>query len=95
MKTDKSSLDVKAAVRSTAAASPTKSNLNERGLRRLKNVIQPHGPLPISRSSWFAGVKAGLYPRPVRLGPRMVAYREVDIQKLIDDGVAASSDGVL
>jgi prophage regulatory protein len=95
MKTDKSSVDVKAAVRPTAADSPAKSNLNERGLRRLRDVIRPHGPLPISRSSWFAGVKAGLYPRPVRLGPRMVAYREVDIQTLIDDGVAASSDRVL
>lgn len=40
--------------------------------------------IPVSRSSWFAGVKAGKYPPPdVRLGARTVCWRLSTIQKLI------------
>lgn len=39
---------------------------------------------PVSKSSWFAGIKAGIYPQPVKLGPRMAAYRVEDIKALIE-----------
>lgn len=39
---------------------------------------------PVSKSSWFAGIKAGIYPQPVKLGPRMSAYRVEDIKALIE-----------
>jgi hypothetical protein len=39
------------------------------GLRRLKSIIKPGGPIPVGKSTWYAGVKSGLYPAPVRLGP--------------------------
>ncbi len=42
------------------------------------------GPFPVSRSKWWAGVKAGLYPKPVKLGPRTTAWRVEDIRALIE-----------
>lgn len=57
------------------------------GLRRLKSVIGPEGPIPVSRSTWWAGVKSGRFPAPVKLGPRTTAWRAEDIAKLIEDGI--------
>src|SRR5258706_14615524 len=45
------------------------------GLVRLHDILAPTGPLPISRSSWWAGVASGRYPKPVKLGPRITAWR--------------------
>ena len=39
--------------------------------------------IPISASSWWAGVKSGKYPKPVKLGPRTTAWRAEDIRELI------------
>ncbi len=39
--------------------------------------------VPISRSSWFAGVKSGRYPKPVRLSERRVAWRASDIRSFV------------
>lgn len=40
--------------------------------------------LPFSRSAFFAGIAAGTYPAPVRLGARAVAWKCDDIRKLLD-----------
>ena len=40
--------------------------------------------IPISRSTWWAGVKSGRYPAPVKLGPRITAWRMSDILELIE-----------
>jgi prophage regulatory protein len=66
-------------------------NLNpwpDDGFVRLCSILAPTGPLPISRSSWWAGVATGRYPKPVKLGPRITAWRVVDIRKLIEQGAA-------
>jgi predicted DNA-binding transcriptional regulator AlpA len=55
-------------------------------LFRLREIIgTPDHPgiIPISRSSWYAGVRKGRFPRPVKLGPRTSAWREADIEALI------------
>jgi len=39
--------------------------------------------IPVSRSHWWAGVKAGKYPAPVKLGARTTAWRSDDIDRLI------------
>jgi len=39
--------------------------------------------IPVKRSSWWAGVKTGRYPKPVKLGPRMTAWRVEDIRAFI------------
>jgi len=39
--------------------------------------------IPISKSTWWAGVKSGRFPASVRLGPRITAWRVEDIRELI------------
>lgn len=65
---------------------PNPINPNPSSLLRLKHVIAPHGPIPVSKSTWWAGVKSGKYPQPVKLGERITAWRAEDIQALIDEG---------
>lgn len=40
--------------------------------------------LPIGQSTWWAGVKSGKYPAPVKLGPHTTAWRAEDIRALIE-----------
>lgn len=56
-------------------------------LLRLKAIIAPNGPICVSRSTWWAGVRSGRFPKPVKLGPRISAWREEDIRKLIHRGI--------
>jgi predicted DNA-binding transcriptional regulator AlpA len=53
-------------------------------LVRLPTVLQI---IPVSRSTWWAGVKIGRFPPPVRLGPRTVAWRKADILAIAENGV--------
>lgn len=67
------------------------SGLLSNGLRRLKSILKPQGPIPVSKSTWWSGVKSGRFPSPVKLGPRITAWREADIQRLIDKGIGSSN----
>ncbi len=64
-------------------------NLPETGFLRLPQIIgnpQKGIPpiIPVSRSTWWAGVKSGRYPAPVKmLGQRITALRVEDILALI------------
>jgi predicted DNA-binding transcriptional regulator AlpA len=60
--------------------------LPETGFVRLSGILAPHGPIPVSKSTWWVGVKSGRYPAPVKLGPRITAWRVEDIRKLIQTG---------
>ncbi|GJL72534.1 MAG: hypothetical protein NMNS01_17330 [Nitrosomonas sp.] len=40
--------------------------------------------IPVSKSTWWAGVKTGRYPKPIKLGPRVTAWRVEDIRALIE-----------
>jgi prophage regulatory protein len=45
--------------------------------------------IPVSKSTWWAGVKSGRYPQPVRtLGERITAWRVEDIRGLIERAAA-------
>jgi predicted DNA-binding transcriptional regulator AlpA len=57
------------------------------GLVRLDSILSPHGPIPVGKSTWWAGVRSGRYPQPVKLGPRTTAWRASDIQTLVDNGI--------
>ncbi len=52
-----------------------------------KKNIPPIPPLiPVSRSTWLAGVKSNRYPQPIRgLGERVTAWRVEDIVELINN----------
>ena len=65
------------------------SQLPPDGLVRLKSILRPSGPLPISASSWWAGVKTGRFPRGHKLGPRTTVWRAADIAKLVEAGTSA------
>lgn len=39
--------------------------------------------VPVSRSTWFAGVRNGRYPKGVKLGPRTTVWRVDDIRALL------------
>jgi prophage regulatory protein len=51
-------------------------------LVRLRYIVGPTGVLPISRSTFYAGIKAGRYPPPKRLGPRVSVWSKSEIDDL-------------
>jgi hypothetical protein len=69
------------------------TTLPETGFVRLSNIIgdpkanPPIPPIiPVSKSTWWAGVKSGRYPKPVKtLGPRITVWKISDIRALIDE----------
>ncbi len=67
----------------TATTKP--SNLPQSGFVRLPGILAPNGPIPVSKSTWWAGIKSGRYPKPVKLGPRITAWRVEDIRSLISE----------
>ncbi len=57
------------------------------GYLRLKQIIgdREHTPIiPVSKSTWWDGIKKGRFPQPVKLGPRTTAWRVEDIRALIE-----------
>jgi predicted DNA-binding transcriptional regulator AlpA len=65
---------------------PTSGWSQRTGYVRLSDILAPAGPLPISKSTWWAGVKVGRYPAAVKLGPRITAWRIEDILALMERG---------
>jgi prophage regulatory protein len=59
--------------------------MTEDKLLRLSQIIPDI--LPISKTSWWNGVKSGIYPQPVKLGPRTTAWRESDVMRIVSKGV--------
>lgn len=50
------------------------------------------GIIPVSRSTWWAGVRSGRYPPPTRaLGDRITAWDVADIRALIESASAAKA----
>lgn len=47
--------------------------------------------IPVSKSTWWAGVRSGRYPKPVKLGPRITAWRIEDIRELISRDTNAAA----
>jgi len=47
---------------------------------RLPQVLEL---VPVSRATWYAGVKNGRYPAPTKIGARAVAWLLIDIEALI------------
>ncbi len=62
-------------------------------LYRLQSILGPDGPICVSPSTWWAGVKSGRFPAPVKLGPKITAWREDDIIALLRNGVAIERRG--
>lgn len=43
--------------------------------------------IPVSKSTWWSGVKSGRFPKSVKLGPRTTCWRISDIKVLIANGL--------
>lgn len=56
------------------------NKLPEIGFFRLPQILNV---IPVSRSSWWAGVKSGKYPKPVKLGENTTAWKAEDIHAII------------
>ena len=64
--------------------------LPEIGYVRLPQIIgdpkaDPPIPavVPVSKSTWWAGIKVGRYPSGVKIAPRTTAWRVEDIRALL------------
>lgn len=58
------------------------------GLMRLSQIIgdakKGLSPvIPVSKSTWWQGVKDGRFPKPVKFGNRVTCWRAEDIRALI------------
>lgn len=40
--------------------------------------------VPVSRSTWYAGIKSGIYPAPIKISARASAWKLADIQALVE-----------
>ncbi|MGU3663510.1 helix-turn-helix transcriptional regulator [Methylobacterium sp. A49B] len=48
------------------------------GFVRLSQITGLSGPIPVSRSTLYAWIQAGLFPSPVHLGPGRIAGFRVE-----------------
>jgi prophage regulatory protein len=67
---------------------PHAFELPQTGFLRLRAILAPAGPIPVSRSTWWQGVKDGRFPKPLKLGKRVTVWRVEDIRRLIETGSA-------
>ena len=51
------------------------------GFLRLSQILLI---VPVSRSSWWRGVKSGRYPKPIKLGERITAWSVKDITSMVE-----------
>jgi len=56
------------------------ATLPQTGFLRFSQVQQF---IPVSKTAWFEGIKEGRYPKQVKLGKRMSAWKCEDIRQLI------------
>ena len=55
-------------------------SLSQTGFVRLPEILKL---FPVSRSTWWEGVRTGRYPASVSLAPRCTAWRAADIHALL------------
>lgn len=56
--------------------------LPQTGFLRLPDVLKI---IPVGKSTWWAGIQTGRFPKGVKLGPRTTAWRCEDIRQLLND----------
>ena len=63
--------------------------LPETGFLRITHILgnpKTNTPpiIPVSKSTWWAGVGSGRFPKPIKLSPGVTVWRVKDIRALID-----------
>ncbi len=54
-------------------------------LLRIRQVLEI---IPVSKSTWWQGVKDGKFPAPIKLGPRTTCWHEADVLRLTEKSIA-------
>lgn len=57
------------------------SQISTKGFLRLPQVL---ALIPVSKSTWWAGIKTGRFPKPVKIGPRTSAWEVEVINALLE-----------
>ncbi len=57
------------------------SNISTKGFLRLPQVL---ALIPVSKSTWWAGIKTGRFPKPIKIGPRTSAWGVEVIDALLE-----------
>lgn len=52
-------------------------------LVRLPEVLRL---VPVSKSTWWEGIRNGTFPKPIKLGPKITCWRLADILELMNTG---------
>ena len=70
------------------------NELPSTGYLRLSQILgnpkaKPPTPalIPVGKTTWWEGIKDGRFPKPVKLGRRITAWKVSDIRKLIEQGI--------
>ena len=67
------------------------TTLPETGFMRVSHIVgnpkaDPPIPaiIPVSKSTWWDGVKTGRFPQPMKIGPNTTVWRVEDIRSLVE-----------
>jgi prophage regulatory protein len=63
---------------------PNNPDFPNTGFVRLSAIIAPRGPIPVSKSTWWAGIKDGRFPKSMKLGARVTVWRAEDVRALFE-----------
>ena len=69
------------------------NQIPETGFLRLSQIIgdtKNTAIFPVKKTTWWMGVRDGRFPQPVKLGPRITAWRAEDIRALVAKFAAAA-----
>jgi prophage regulatory protein len=48
-------------------------------IKRYLRLPEVLNRIPVSKSTWWAGIRKGIFPKPVKLSPRVTVWLEADI----------------
>lgn len=57
-------------------------------LFRLPEVL---ARVPVSRATWYRGIKDGRFPKPIKLGKQTNVWRASEVAKVIQNGAEISA----
>lgn len=69
-------------------------NLPDYGYVRLRQIIgdpkadPPIPPvIPVSKATWYEGIRKGRFPKPIKLSKRISVWRVEDIRALVEPSI--------
>jgi prophage regulatory protein len=73
------------------------ANIPLKGFLRLPQIIGDRknnipAIIPVSRTTWWRGVRDGIYPQPHKLSAQAVGWKAEDIMRLVDSGLQTTAE---